>query len=274
VKRTLDIEIKVGLFVGVGLLLASLALIMSGGEKSFFEGSNRYKVIYSQVDGLQAGSTVKIAGFRVGSVEDLHFKDDGSIEVVITVLKKYTRFVRKDSLAQIGTQGVLGDKYVNITVGNQNLPLLENGSIITPENAKEFKDYLTKGDQLIENLNKGVAHMESILSSFNREGRAEKFFKNLSATAESMSSATKDLPIVSKEMQISANHIKSIMSKIDRGEGTMGAIINDPSLYDDLKSLLGGANRNRILKYFIKKSVEDSRAASQESVRQAASETK
>lgn len=273
-RKSLELEVKVGIFVGIGLLLSALALIMSGGEKSLFEGSYRYKVNYSQVDGLQAGSTVKIAGFRVGSVENVYFKDDGSIECVVTVLKKYTRFVRKDSIAQIGTQGVLGDKYINITVGSQNTPPLEDGSLITSEHSKELKDYLSKGDHLIDNLNKSVAHLESILSSFNREGRAEKFFKNLSATAESMSHATKDLPQASKEMQISASHIKSIMSKIDRGEGTIGAIINDPSLYDDLKSLLGGANRNRVLKYFIKKSVESSREASQENARQAASETK
>jgi len=67
------------------------------------------------------------------------------------------------------------------------------------------------------------------------------------------------LPTKMKDVTTAAKHMKSILAKIDNGEGTVGALINDPSLYDDVKNLLGGANRNKVLKYFIKKSVETSR---------------
>jgi len=56
------------------------------------------------------------------------------------------------------------------------------------------------------------------------------------------------------------HHYALVFAKVLKsGEGTLGALINDPSLYEDLKSLIGGANRNRVLKYFIQKSVESAR---------------
>jgi hypothetical protein len=92
--------------------------------------------------------------------------------------------------------------------------------------------------------------------SFNRDQRAETFFRNFSAASATINDS-------SKTLKASMDHLNSIFTKVDKGHGTLGALINDPSLYDDLKALLGGANRNRVLKYFVRKSVEESREAAE-----------
>ena len=263
-NKSTSTEVKVGVFVVLGVLITCLVILVAGGEKSFFEGSTSYRITYPQVDGLQVGSTVKIAGYRVGAVDSMKFQENGEIKVTVKVMRKYAKLVREDSMAQIGVQGMLGDKYINITVGNSTAPEMKDGAELHAERSKELKDYLSKGDQLIENLNNSISHLESIMGSFRKDGRAENFFKSMSSVSVAMSQATKDLPQASKDVQSAAASMKSVMSKIDRGDGTMGALINDQSLYDDLKALLGGANRNRVLKYFIKKSVEESRDAARD----------
>ncbi len=264
-NKSTSLEVKVGVFVVIGLIVTCLTILVAGGEKSFLEGSTQYNITYPQVDGLQVGSTVKVAGYRVGAVDNMTFQDNGEIKVTIKIMKKYASLVREDSVAQIGVQGMLGDKYINLTVGSSGSKGVPDGSELRAERSKEFKDYLTKGDLLIENLNQSISHLESIMGSFRRDGRAENFFKSMSSMSTAMSQATKDLPQASKDVQAAASSLKSVMSKVDRGDGTLGALINDESLYDDLKALLGGANRNKVLKYFIKKSVEETRDAARES---------
>ena len=260
-KKTTEVEMKVGVFVILGVILCASALMLVSGSKSIFERSLYYTTTFPQVEGIAIGSIVKIAGFRVGQVEEMTIREGGDVQVRMSIMKKYSGHVKQDSYAQLGTLGVLGDKYINISIGTPNAPIITPGGEIKAERAKEFKDYLSKGDQLIENLSRSAANLENILGALQRDGRADNIFKNFNAVSTSMQVATKDLPQSSKELQSSMQHLKSIMAKIDRGDGTIGALINDQSLYDDLKALLGGANRNKILKYFIKKSVEESRDA-------------
>lgn len=258
-RKTFDIEIKVGAFVTAGVALCAILLVLVGSSKNIFDHKSYYFITMPQVEGIAIGSTVKMAGFRAGLVEEMNIIEHGRVDIKVSILRKFAAHIKTDSLAQIGTLGVLGDKFLNITVGTKSAELTPDGGSIQAEPSKDFKDYLSKGDQVIENLNKSLAHLESIMNSLNRDGRAENIFRNLTATSSSVSAGTKELPAMSNELKGSLHSLHSIMAKIDRGEGTLGAIINDQSLYDDLKSLLGGANRNKVLKYFIKKSVEGSR---------------
>ena len=55
------------------------------------------------------------------------------------------------------------------------------------------------------------------------------------------------------------NHLNSILEKIDQGQGTVGAMINDPGLYDDAKALVGQVNRNRIMRNLIRQTIKDNK---------------
>ncbi len=252
-------DVKVGIFILIGLLLICGGLLLVSGSGNFLQGKTHYKILLPQVEGLSIGSLVKMAGFRVGQISEMEIRENGNVEVKISISKKFADHVKQDSLAQLGTQGVLGDKYVNLTVGTPEAPVAADGASLQAEPAKDLKDYLNKGDIFLERLNSSMASLDSILASFQKEGRSEIVAKGFAHTSAQLSAAVKDLPKAANELQESTKHLRNVMAKIDRGEGTIGALVNDPSLYEDLKSLLGGANRNKVLKYFIQKSVEESR---------------
>jgi len=87
----------------------------------------------------------------------------------------------------------------------------------------------------------------------------ERIFENLAKTSENLSQATASLNKELKEIEIkeSVAHLNSILRKIDHGEGTVGALINDTALYDDAKSLVSGINRNRIMRNLVRQTVRD-----------------
>jgi phospholipid/cholesterol/gamma-HCH transport system substrate-binding protein len=246
--RSLEFEIKVGIFVTIGVALIMATILLLGGSSSMFSSMARYHTILPQVEGLVEGGIVKLAGVRVGQIEKIHILGQGrGVDVTFQVKTKFSSSIRADSVVTVQTQGVLGDKYIALSVGSPGAPEAEDGTELRAEAPKELKDYLTSADAVVEKLRSSLSHLETILASATRDKRSEIMFKNFTS--------------MSTEAQQGSGHLKSILAKIDRGDGTLGALVNDPSLYDDLKSLLGGANRNRVLKYFIKKSVEENREA-------------
>src|SRR5277367_3149774 len=113
-----EVEIKVGLFVSIGLGLIMLAILLLGGANSLFTRNNTYFSHFPSVEGLISGAKVVIGGLQVGTVDSVEFDAERKdIRVRIEVARKYAEWIRKDSTLEIMTQGVLGDKYISVTSG-------------------------------------------------------------------------------------------------------------------------------------------------------------
>jgi hypothetical protein len=94
--------------------------------------------------------------------------------------------------------------------------------------------------------------------------------KTIVATAESIQKASANLEVITKELKdahigtmvksvnSSMGSVERIMTRIEKGPGTMNSLIFDDSLHDDLRGLLGGAQRNKVIKYFIRESIKNS----------------
>ena len=151
--------------------------------------------------------------------------------------------IRQDSKASIATQGVLGDKYIAITLGTVGEPLATDAMI----SSQPPTDYAG----IVDTAGRTMAHMESIAGKFDElfspspgdgtKKNAQSVLQNLTASATDLRAATKDM--------------RDIVSKVDRGEGTVGALINDPALYEDLRKLLGGAKKSVILRTAVRHAV-------------------
>jgi len=259
-NKDLEVEIKVGLFVTIGVILIAFLILVFGGGRSVFGSNVYFKTTFHEVEGIVEGAIVKISGVRVGQVDKITFlKNSGDVELTLAVKSKYAVGVHKDATVGIKTHGVLGDRYIIINPGTPNSPLAEEGDSLQPETVKELKDYLNNADEVISRLKSSITNLDGILEAFNKSGRADNIFKNLSQMSYHLNQASQNLTTTVTKLNSTLSSLDSIAHKIDSGKGTLGAFVNDASLYDDMKALLGGANRNRVLKYFVRKSVEEAR---------------
>ncbi len=254
-NRSISQEVKVGIFVALGLLLSMITLLILGGGSSIFSKGLTFHTRVSQIEGLIEGGNVKISGIKVGQVTAIGFEDNSTdVRVTFSVAEKYKDVIRQNASITIQTQGMLGDKYIMIHPGTTDAEVAKSGSEIKSEPPKEIKDYLNDADAVVSRLKSSLGHVDQILSSFEREKRSEQFFKNMASLSGKLNDST-------KLANDSMTRLHSIISKVDSGEGTLGALINDPSLYEDMRNLIGGVNRNRVFKYVVRKSVESSREA-------------
>ena len=106
-------DIKVGLFVAVGLGITMVLILMLGGDKMIFHSYYEVRVRFDSVDGLSKGSKVSLSGIQVGNVKKITILPDGiSIEAHLEVDEQYKWRLTEGSMAQIKSQGALGDKFI------------------------------------------------------------------------------------------------------------------------------------------------------------------
>ena len=261
-RRQMETEIKVGIFVSFGLGLTMFAILLLGGTQNLFSSNYHYTVHFQRVDGLIVGSKVILNGVSVGAVESIDFdRPNRDIKVAFTVTKEDSDWIRKNATVEIATQGVLGDKYISIESGSQDEPALPPNSDIPNRPSTDITQFLTQSDRLMASLNGIATNLNRIVKNFEADNRSDLFFKGMSSTAMNLSQTAEKLNREMDQIQIKGaiSNLNQIFTKINNGTGTIGALINDPGLYDDIKALVGGANRNRIMRNLVRQTIKDSK---------------
>ncbi len=256
------IEKRVGVFVLGGLFLALSALLILGGKSSFFTPMNHYYTHFNKVDGLVSGAKITLGGFKIGTVTKVELDPNThDIRVTYSIERKYAEWIRKESSVELVTQGVLGDKYLSMVAGDPSQHQLENHAEIPQGNSKDLSMLMNSSERLMERITATADSLERVLTSFNKGNRAEEFFQGLSTTSKNLSEMSAKLNQELNQMKLKSavNHLDSILEKIDHGQGSVGAFINDPALYDDAKALVGQANRNRIMRNLIRQTIKDNK---------------
>ena len=257
--KRIETELKVGLFVSIGVVLIMISIIVLGGTNNILTRQNTYSTRLRSVEGLVVGAKVVLGGLPVGVVKDIEFEPTGLIAVTFKVPKKYGTLIRKDTEIEIATQGVLGDKFLTMNAGQPEHAEVPDGGEIPNHPTKGFAEVLSRSDALMSSLTSISASLDRILRSFESESKGGNMFRHLTETSKNLSMATTKLAEEMDGIQLkkASKSLASILEKVNNGTGTLGALINDPGLYDDTKALMGGANRNRIIRNLVRKTVKD-----------------
>jgi phospholipid/cholesterol/gamma-HCH transport system substrate-binding protein len=260
-------EIKVGIFVVVILLLFGAGIFAIGSHQKYFQRQYTLWASFSNIKGLIVGSPVRLAGLTVGRVNAILFPEDPQAKIVkveLKINKGVQKRIREDSIASIQTMGLLGDKYVEISLGSPQCGVLVDNARIKSVDPIDLLEYASKLEEAIDAVNtilidvreisKQVRTGEGLLHAILYDPAGGELVNNLSVASGSADELMKDLSSAVKS-------VNNIVKKVERGEGSLGGIINDPTVYEDLKVILGGAKRSKTIKglirYTIKKKKEE-----------------
>lgn len=253
------------LFAGVGIILTSI--FMLGADKAFFKSYSRLTAKFENVQGLAKGSVVSLAGIVVGNIEDIEFlQSEKAPSVVMKIESRFLPRITKGSLAEIRTQGALGDKFIYIIPGPQDGEQLPNGANLEVTRPTDIMSIFSERGKETEKIFDTIAEIHLLVKSINHEGRLEKIMANLAEASESLNVTavnakkfTTGLTAGSPEAKLNRSLAKfeSIVNKIDNGTGSLGQLINDPSVHERLKTLLGAGQRNKAVKDLLRTSIKN-----------------
>lgn len=135
-------HIKLGLFVSLGILLFALGIYFIGDAKQLFTNTFSMSAQFSNVNGLQVGNNVRFAGINVGTVENIEVITDSSVKVIMVVDISKQKFIKKDAKAIIGSDGLMGNKILNISAGTSQYAQVEDQDMIGTTIPVSFDDLL------------------------------------------------------------------------------------------------------------------------------------
>lgn len=270
----------VGLFVTVAVLVISGFIVFMGGA-SRITGELNYKALFRDVRGLNTGAPVFMSGIQVGRVSRFYFPDTqgvSGIETEISIYREHGPRIKKDTIASISTMGVLGDKVVVLAMGTEAAGVLDPGGQLNSENPKELGDYFAKGGNLVENLNRGVENLNVILEEIRASGSLPRTLAKLETASDGLAKITTSLSTPNSSLGAMIHggdkdnlgpalaSLRRILDKVDRGEGTLGALVNDPSLHEDMRVLLGGAQRSKLVRFMLRQAISTGEQAIEQEV--------
>jgi phospholipid/cholesterol/gamma-HCH transport system substrate-binding protein len=116
-KKNSTNKIKLGIFVTLGLAVLILAIYFIGEKQLLFKNTFRLTGVFRNVAGLQAGNNVRLSGINIGTVENISLVSDTTVRVDIVIDESSRKFIKKDAIATIGSEGLIGNKVLVINPG-------------------------------------------------------------------------------------------------------------------------------------------------------------
>jgi phospholipid/cholesterol/gamma-HCH transport system substrate-binding protein len=219
-------NIKLGAFVIGGVALFLLILFYLGKENNIFSKTFTVSAIFKNVEGLKEGDNVWLSGVKIGTVKKVSIIDEGKVVVSLSLKEKQNEFIKKDATANIGSDGLVGNKIVIIRPGSAAETIHDNDTInsFSPTDTQELfnlaKDVGTDikvitGDLrvLTAKINKG----EGVLGELLNEGEMAKELRaSMVAIRRASENATR-----------ATNEINKILTEVNQGDGLMTKLLRD-----------------------------------------------
>ena len=228
------------MMIGIGLIIFSGFAVIIGLNQGSFPGSYKYyKTVFEEASGMNIGSKVNIHGARTGNINNMKVLANGHIEVTFNVRKDHLFLINHSTRVEIKNSGALGDRYLNIVTENLSAKKLNPGSLIPYQKSSNLLSFFTEGRGGAKNSIQDIfQRMDDLLEKLNEEGLVDMLSE----------SDKKELSEILKNTNKTLKLAYSILEKIESGEGTLGALLNDPSLYNRIQVLLGARPKKNYLK--------------------------
>jgi len=251
-------QMKVGFFTAIGLITIIISIFSLGSNKSFFQKSLIIHSYFDSAVGLNQGGIVSLAGVKVGNIENIEFDETKNlVRVTFMVNQEFQKKVKMDSVVEIKTQGALGDKYLYITPG-QGSEAIQDKAELKSEYGNDILSVISKRGSESEKLFDAISDLQILIKSLVNQNKIPSLISKLDKTAGNLQDTTEQFKKATANDRVTKtmNRVDSILEKIDGGQGTLGALINDKSLHVRIKSILGAGEKQQQVKSILRSSVE------------------
>jgi phospholipid/cholesterol/gamma-HCH transport system substrate-binding protein len=228
---------KLGIFVFTGIMLLIAALFLIGNYQHMFGSHYKLRANFSNVGGLKTGNNVRYAGVEVGTVKEMNIINDTTLEVTMLIEQKMKNVIRKNALASLGADGLLGNKVVNIVPQDASADFAVEGDILPSRTAIEFDDILRTLSGTSDNLGEITNGLKETVTKINKSDGLWKLLSD-SGMAVSVRKASKNIERATVNAEMMTRDVKEMIADVKAGKGTAGAILRDTMMVNSLKTSL------------------------------------
>ncbi|HEX8499577.1 MAG TPA: MlaD family protein [Pyrinomonadaceae bacterium] len=277
VKKRVGIrEVRVGLLVVVAIGVLIFLILNASGDISPFSKKIHLRSRFSNGDGLRRGSEVRLAGVRIGKVDDVRLlppsenpreKVEASFSIDSEIDgRPATDLIRDNSRALLSSPSILGaEKVINLTPGTDLGRPVKDGDMIPPgDESGTVQALTTSGTQLMDQLNALSKEFTDISSKVNQgQGTIgqfvnnEAFYNNLNSTVRDVNELVRQIqsgrgsagqfvnnPALYNNLTEVSQSLQDIADNLRQGRGTAGKLLTDDAIYNEARGAIARLNRS------------------------------
>jgi phospholipid/cholesterol/gamma-HCH transport system substrate-binding protein len=247
-QRERAIKIRVGIFVLVTLGIFLAIIYMLGARARLFEARYTIYAEFSEVAGLQEGATVRLAGVQIGRVSrvELPAQPGGKVRVGMKIAKQFADRIRKDSEARIQTQGLLGDRIIEITVGTTQTAAVQPEETVRSKDPVDISNVIGEGAGVVRSVAALSESLRLVAEQFQKSGVMDDLGDTVKTTRKVAEQVGRiadraekgpglahtliyEEPIALRRVNDLITSTQAILARVERGEGALGVLSSEQS---------------------------------------------
>jgi len=240
-RREIALKFRVGVFVLVALAVFLGLVYALGARARLFEARYTIHADFTEVGGLVEGATVRLAGVQIGRVTGVHLPGEpgGKVRVDLTIARRYSDRIRRNSIARIETQGMLGDKIVEITVGNTTAPPAAPGEVLAARDPADFGRVIAAGAETAKDVGALAAALRETAEKVNQS----KLIEDAATTVNKLGRVVDQVehgrgwahalvyeePLALRRLNELLATTQTLVERVEKGQGAAGVLVSPES---------------------------------------------
>jgi phospholipid/cholesterol/gamma-HCH transport system substrate-binding protein len=239
-KNTNSKKLRLGLFIISGTVLFIVGVYLIGQRQNMFKKTFTISAYFQNVNGLQNGNNVRYSGIDIGTVRDITMVNDSTIKVDMNIDEKIIVHIKKDAIATIGSDGLVGNMILNIVPGNGHTEIISNGDTIESYSKIGADDILSTLSVSSENAAILTSDLVKITTAMIKGKGTVGLLLNDTIMAQDLKQSVTNLKVASRSATNTISELNSIISSLKTNDETvLGMLMNDTISGSKLKDIIG-----------------------------------
>ena len=236
-------KMRLGIFVIIGLMLFVLAIYFIGEKQKMFGETNKLSAIFNNVSGLQLGNNVRYSGINVGTVRVISMINDTTIRVDMIIDKSVFKHIKKNAVATISSDGLVGNMIINITPGENSFSAVQPGDIIKSINRIRTDDILNTLNVTNQNAALLTIDLLKITKEITQGKGTVGLLINDTIMGSDLKQTLRYLKLTSKGTSESVSKLNELIATLNNKDNVIG-VLKDTAVANKIKAIVGNLERS------------------------------
>ena len=244
-EKTTSQKIRLGLFVIIGLMIFILAVYFIGDKQKMFGKTNHLEAVFNNVNGLQLGNNVRYSGISVGTVRGIEMINDTTIRVDMIIDKTIFTHIKKNAIATIGSDGLVGNMIINIIPGIGEEASVQPGDEIRSRNRVSTDDIFNTLSKTNKNAATLTANLLKITDKMMDGKGTMGSLINDTLMARDLKETMRYLKLTGKGASETVLKLNQLIESLDSKDNVIG-VIKDSAVAQKIKNMVTNLDQSSV----------------------------
>jgi phospholipid/cholesterol/gamma-HCH transport system substrate-binding protein len=221
---------RLGLFVVTGVALLIVAFYLIGSKQNLFGSTFRISTTFHDVGGLMKGNNVRFAGIDVGTIESVRIESDTVVRVTMVIEDRIKPFIKKNAVASVGTDGLMGNRLVNLSPTGVPAKGIEEGDELRSRHPLEMDQMMRTLNVTNENIRAITDNLRSVTERINSRNSLMSLLLD-TIIADKIKATAVDLKRISGDGIAISGNLRGLSEGLMSGKTSIGALLKDTVIF-------------------------------------------